>query len=166
MICSSTPFYVHNRGRYQEAIKIYSSILEYSPPKEVSAVIHKHRGMAYFSECLYPMAIEDFSAALALDSRCYRAAYFRAVVKCVQEDYGAAIEDYDLSLHINPFQVFTLYRRAQAYWHLGDYAKVLADCEAALRLEPEQPQSRNIKKARFGQAKNVGNLDIRRLLPI
>jgi len=138
--------FVHNRGRYGEAARIYSAILAENPPREVSAVIHKHRGMAYFSQSCYKDAIEDFSKALELDPRCYKAAYFRGVVKCVLEDYLGAVSDFDMSLEINPYQSYSLYRRAQAYWHLGDYPKALADCERALMIEPEQPQASALRK--------------------
>lgn len=138
--------FVHNRGRYGEAVRIYSAILAEKPPREVSAVIHKHRGMAYFSQSCYQDAISDFSLALELDPRCYKAAYFRGVVKCVLEDYLGAVGDFDMSLGINPYQSYSLYRRAQAYWHLGDYPKALADCERALMIEPEQPQASALRK--------------------
>jgi putative GTP pyrophosphokinase len=137
--------YVHNRGRYSEAIRIYGEILAEKPPKEVAAVIHKHRGMAFFSESRYEESIADFGKALEFDPRCFKAAYYRGVVNCVLEDYARAVEDFDLSLAINPFQSYSLYRRAQAYWHLGDYPKVLADCEGALKIEPEQPQAAALK---------------------
>lgn len=143
--------FVHNRGRYAEAIDIYSTILTANPPKEVAAVIRKHRGMAWFSESRYEEAIEDFSAAIKLDPKCYRAAYFRGVVHNVLEDYGSALEDYDLSLSINPYQYFALYRRAQAYWHLEDYAKTIADCDAALAIEPEREEAAALR--RLAQAK-------------
>lgn len=145
--------FVHNRGKYKEAIRIYSAILSEKPGKEVSTVIYKHRGMAYFSESRYAEAIEDFSKALDIDPRCYRAAYYRAVVKCVIEDYPGALVDYDLSLQINPFQAYVLYRRAQAYWHLEDYPKVLADCEAALRLEPARQSVLSLKKMALDKLK-------------
>jgi putative GTP pyrophosphokinase len=138
--------YVHNRGDYDAAIKIYSDILATNPTKEVASVLHKHRGMAFFSKGNYQEAIKDFDKALELDPRCAQAAYFRGVVRTVLEEYGAALADYDLSLSINPFQHFALYRRAQAYWHIGDYAKVLSDCEAALRLEPQQRETEELKR--------------------
>lgn len=137
--------FVHNRGKYSEAIEIYTNILAVKPQREVSAVIHKHRGMAWFSESRYSEAIADFTEALNLDPRCYKAAYFRGVVHSVLEKYAEALRDYDVALAINPFQAYALYRRAQVYWHLGDYPKVLADCEAALRIEPEQPQAGALK---------------------
>jgi putative GTP pyrophosphokinase len=138
--------YVHNRGDYDAAIKIYSDILASKPAKEVGSVLHRHRGMAYFSKGKYQEAVADFNRALELDPRCAQAAYFRGVVRTVLEDYGGALSDYDLSLSINPFQHFALYRRAQAYWHIGDYAKALADCESALRLEPGQREVEELKQ--------------------
>ncbi|HOX47740.1 MAG TPA: tetratricopeptide repeat protein [Spirochaetales bacterium] len=137
--------YAHNRGDYAEAIAIYGRILENSPPKEAAAVVTKHRGMAYFSQSRYEEAVQDFSRTLELDGDCYKAAYFRGVVRSVQGQYGKAVEDFDLALRINPYQFFAIYRRAQAYWHLGDYPKVVADCETANRILPGRPEVMELK---------------------
>ena len=138
--------YAHNKGDYDGAISIYSSILETNPAVEVASVLHKHRGMAYFSQGRYEEAVADFDQALELDPSCYQAAYFRGVVRSVKAEYGEAIKDFDSSLAINPFQAYTLYRRAQAYWHLADYPKAVADCEAVLRLDPERLDADDLRK--------------------
>ena len=127
----------HNREDYERAGKVYSDILAREPPREIAAVVHKHRGMAYFSQSRYAEAIEDFSASLRLDPSCYKAAYYRGVVQSVLQDYDRAIEDFDLALSIHPYHFYSRYRRGMAWWHVGDYVQALADSEAALKLEPE-----------------------------
>jgi len=138
--------YAHNRKNYKRAIAIYGAILQRKPSRESAAIVYKHRGMAYFAESFYEEAVRDFGEVLELDPECYKAAYFRGVVRSVSEDYGKAVEDFDRSLKINPFQFFTLYRRAQAYWHIGDYPKTLADCESALKINPEDEQALELKR--------------------
>jgi len=127
----------HNQNRFNEAINQYTKILELKPDKTILAIIYKHRGMANFACSQYEQAINDFSSALELDSKSYKASYYRGVVKSVLKQYSQAIDDYTLSLTINPYQSFCLFRRGQAYYHIGDFPQGLADCENSLALEPE-----------------------------
>ncbi len=135
----------HNRNEYKKAIGIYTCILSRKPSAEIAALIHKHRGMAYFSESKYKEALSDFSRTLELDSQAYKAAYYRGVVHSVLADYSSAVKDFELALEIHPYHFYSLYRRSQAFYHLGDFPKALADCESALRLDPENEQASKMK---------------------
>jgi len=143
----------HNREDYSRACSIYSDILSREPPREIAAVVHKHRGMAYFSQSRYEEAIADFSAGLKLDPACYKAAYYRGVVRSVLLDYGSAITDFDLALSIHPYHFYSRYRRGVAWWHLGDYVQALADCEAALKLEPDSAPATRLKALALARLK-------------
>lgn len=135
----------HNRDDYAAAVETYTCILSRGPKSEIAALIHKHRGMAYFAQSKYEEAVSDFSRTLDLDPRCYKAAYYRGVVQSVRADYPAAVRDFEIALDIHPYHFYSLYRRSQAYFHVGDYPKALADCEAALRLDPENEQASKMK---------------------
>ena len=126
----------HNENRYEEAMIIYSRILELNPVKKISSLIYKHRGMAYFAQSRYQEAVDDFTIALAHDVKSYKAAYYRGVVRSVLRLYSEAIDDYTLSLELNPYQAFCLFRRGQAFYHIGDYPQALSDCEGSLAIEP------------------------------
>ncbi len=143
----------HNRGDYLHAIDIYSHILAMNPKPEIRALIHKHRGMAYFAESRYDEAIEDFSTTLAHDDKAYKAAYYRGVVQSVKLNYAAAIDDFNLALAMHPYHFYSTYRRAQAYYHLGDYPKALADCEEALQLDPGNEFLKRLKKMTLARLK-------------
>lgn len=138
--------YAHNQGNFEEAIALYTRIIETSPPVTVAAVIYKHRAMAYFAESRYEEAIQDFSRALELDPKSYKAAYFRGIVYAVLQRFTEAIEDYSRSLEVNPYQFYALYRRSQAYYHLGDYTQALSDCEAALRIHPDSEKAQRFRQ--------------------
>ena len=127
----------HNKNRFNEAINLYSKILELNPRKEICSIIYKHRGMAYFACSQYEQAVGDFNSALELDEKSYKAAYYRGVVHSVLKQYLQAIDDYTLSLTINPYQPFCLFRRGQAFYHIEDYPQALCDCENSLALEPQ-----------------------------
>ncbi|MDR0456265.1 MAG: tetratricopeptide repeat protein [Treponema sp.] len=129
--------YAHNKNQFEEAIALYSQILELKPEKSaVCSLIYKHRGMANFAQSKYQDAIDDFTHALDLD-RSYKTAYYRGVVRSVLKEHSEAIDDFTLSLELNPFQAFCLFRRGQAYYHAGDYPQALSDCEASLAMEPQ-----------------------------
>ncbi len=138
--------YAHNRRNYALAIGIYSAILENELPPVLASAVHKHRGMAFFSESRYDEAIADFGRALDLNPSCYKSAYFRGVTRSVTGEYGAGIDDFSHSLRINPYQFFALYRRAQCYWHIGDFPKALADCEESLKIDPDSREARELRR--------------------
>jgi putative GTP pyrophosphokinase len=128
--------YAHNKNQFDEAVALYTRILELKPKNEICSLIYKHRGMAEFAQSRYDDAIADFTRALDLE-KSYRIAYYRGVVYAVLKRYAEAIDDFTLSLQISPFQAFCLFRRGQAYYHIGDYPQALSDCEAALAMEPQ-----------------------------
>ncbi|MBU1080320.1 MAG: tetratricopeptide repeat protein, partial [Spirochaetes bacterium] len=135
----------HNRADYVRAIDIYSHLLAMDPKPEIRALIYKHRGMAFFAESRYDESMEDFSATIEIDPKCYKAAYYRGVVHSVKQNYSAAIDDFNDALVIHPYHFYSTYRRAQAYYHVEDYPKALADCDAALELEPDNESLRKLK---------------------
>jgi putative GTP pyrophosphokinase len=131
----------HNGNRFEEAIALYTRMLDMNPGPSIAPLIYKHRGMAYFAQSQYREAIEDFTRSLELEKDSYKSAYYRGIVRVVLEQYQEAIEDFTLSLTIHPYQSFCLFRRAQAWYHLGDFPQALADCESAITLWPESPVS-------------------------
>jgi len=128
----------HNQNRFNDAIALYSRILEITSEKMVCSLIYKHRGMAHFACSQYDEAIDDFTLSLELDAKSYKAAYYRGVVNSVLKKYSQAIDDFTQSLSINPYQPFCLFRRGQAYYHIGDFPQALSDCEASIGLEPQK----------------------------
>jgi tetratricopeptide (TPR) repeat protein len=129
--------YAHNRGLFSNAAAYYSTILSLDPDVKTTAMIYKHRGMAFFAQSHYEEAIKDFNQALLLDEKSYQAAYYCGVVRLVLQQYAAAIDDFNTAIAINYFQPYCFYRRAEAYYHLKDHPQALADCESALALAPE-----------------------------
>ncbi|MDR0312458.1 MAG: tetratricopeptide repeat protein [Treponema sp.] len=125
----------HNKRKFQQAIALYTQILEIDPEDDIKALILKHRGMAFFARSHYKDAIADFAKALELDPASHKAAYYKGIVHAVLRQYTEAVNSFNVSLKINPFQHYCLYRRGQAYYHLEDYPQALADCEASLALE-------------------------------
>ena len=144
--------HAHNKNHFVEAISIYTRILEMKPAQAVSALIYKHRGMAYFARSHYEEAISDFSQSLKLDPKSYKAAYYQGIVYSVLGRYPQALDAFNGALEINPYQAYCLYRRGQAYYHLEDYPQALGDCEAALALEPFE-SARKFRELVLGKLK-------------
>lgn len=126
----------HNREDYDRAVHFYGQIIGQSPGSAAAAVVYKHRGMAYFAQSRYRQAEQDFTSCLELDPSCYKAAYYRGVVKSVLQDHPGAVADFTRALDIHPYHFFSRYRRALAWWRLGDAAQALSDCEIALHVQP------------------------------
>ena len=128
--------HAHNSGDLNHAISIYSQILESQPePSDpVLAVIYKHRGMAYFANSDYDLALSDFEKSVKYDEKGFRALYYMGIVYSVKELYEKSIECFSKSLDINEFQSHARYRRAIAYSKVGDYSKALTDLAAAESL--------------------------------
>ncbi|MDR2543374.1 MAG: tetratricopeptide repeat protein [Treponema sp.] len=137
----------HNQKRFNEAINLYSRIIELKPDRDIiCSIIYKHRGMLYFACSQYEQAIDDFNSSFSHDPTSYKAVYYRGLVRSVLEQYSQAIDDYSLSLSINPYQSFCLFRRGQAFFHCGDYPKGLSDCESSLALDPDNESVISFKK--------------------
>ena len=128
--------HAHNTGDLAKAIEIYTQIIESSPrpPAVVLSVIHKHRGMAYFTESEYQKALEDFQASSLHAPKNFRALYYEGIVYGILGDNAAAIDRFSKSLSINEYQSHAFYHRAQAYYEKGEYESALCDIRAAEKL--------------------------------
>ena len=126
----------HNAGNLEQAVVIYSKILEALSPndKTIIAVIRKHRGMAYFSMNNFDAALQDFDISLQYDPKAFRTYYYKGIVCAIQKNYEWAIQNYTKSLEINEFQAHTYFRRAMAYYEIQEYEKSMNDLNNALNL--------------------------------
>jgi len=131
----------HNDGRYDEAIAIYSAVLDTEPQGRLAVILLHHRGMAHFASSAYERALADFTRASEIDPANTRSFYYRASVHRVLGDLERALADLDRSLELNPFEFEALYARSQVERELGDFGRALADCDAALRIDPDSSEA-------------------------
>ncbi|MBQ4378213.1 MAG: tetratricopeptide repeat protein, partial [Treponema sp.] len=126
----------HNHGDLDKAVEIYSIILnsEPTPPAPVLAVIHKHRGMAYFAQNNYTASLEDFQASVVSDPNGYRSYYYIGIVLSIMNKHEEAIQAYSESIRINEYQSHAHFRRAVSYYKLGDFDNALKDLTDAQSL--------------------------------
>lgn len=134
--------HAHNQGNLGEAVDIYTKILDAVPgaDRNVLAVIHKHRGMAYFAMNDYEAAVADFDESIKYAPDVFRTYYYKGIVFAIQQKYEEAVSSFTKSLELNKFQAHTHFRRASAYFELHEYEKSLSDLNMALNLgiEPEE----------------------------
>lgn len=135
--------HAHNTGDITRAIYIYTKILEASPRpnKIVLSVIHKHRGMAHFTQNNYNNALKDFKASYDLDKNNFRAVYYEGIVYSIQKKYKEALECFTKSLQINKYQSHAFFRRAIANYELNDYESAMNDLATAKKLGLEDKES-------------------------
>lgn len=138
----------HNKGNLDEAILIYTKILEATADgdKNVIAVIRKHRGMAYFAKNDFENALSDFKESEKYDPSNFRIFYYEGIVYSVQRNYEKAVECYSKSLELNAFQAHTNFRRALAYYELQEYEKSMKDLDSALKLGMPEDECKGLQE--------------------
>ncbi len=111
----------HNIGNLDKAIIIYSKILESNPTPNniIMSVIHKHRGMAYFSQSNYENAKFDFEQSVKFDPNGFRSYYYCGIVCSVLNEEKNALEYFDKSLEINQYQAHVHFRKALSLYNLN-----------------------------------------------
>lgn len=127
----------HNRGNYDEAIRIYTGILQRDVRTDIRTVILTHRGMAYFSSGKSNEALKDFNRAMELDPKYTKARYYRAVHARTEGQYQQALEDLAECIHLDPYDPEYLTARAETYAAAGDVPASIAECKAVLRIAPD-----------------------------
>ena len=138
--------YAHNQQQFKKAISIYSRILQQDPKAHIQAIVHIHRGMAYFAESDYENAIADFSRTLELDDDNWKAYYYRGVVKRLLGRHDEALCDFNAGLSVDGFQFDTLFARAQLYFERGEFERTLEDCVTALNVFPDSPEVLDLQR--------------------
>ena len=140
--------HAHNEGNLEEAVDVYSKILEAISPdeKNVIAVIRKHRGMAYFSMNKFGDALEDFKISIEKDPKAFRTYYYAGIVYSIQKEYEKAIDCFNKSLEINKFQAHTYFRRAKDYFELKEYEKSMNDLNSALNLGMDEQECKPLQE--------------------
>ena len=140
--------HAHNLGHLDEAIMIYTSILnaEPKPPVPVIAVILKHRGMAYFAQSCYQEALADFDESLKNDPKSFKALYYKGIVYSVLGENEKALISFTKSLELNEYQSHVRYRRALVYYGMKKYKEAMDDLASAKKLGLDDDDCKILRK--------------------
>ncbi|MDR1785083.1 MAG: (p)ppGpp synthetase [Spirochaetaceae bacterium] len=139
--------HAHNSGNYDEAIGIYTKIINFDPPPNdiVRSVIYKHRGMAFFGQSKYDEALSDFTRSCECDPKSFRSLYYLGIVYSIQEKYEDAVSAFDKSLGLNNYQAHVHYRMAAAKFKLQEYEEALSHLDDAKKLGLENDDTNTLR---------------------
>ncbi|EAN90290.1 hypothetical protein C3747_28g35 [Trypanosoma cruzi] len=100
------------------------------------AELHQQRGLAYRKKGDYLRAIDEYSAALRLDPKNFKALFNRGFCNDKVEDYNAAIRDYEAAMKLEPGYAYTYYNLGISYdrWG-GHYKEAIAMFDKAIALD-------------------------------
>ncbi len=138
----------HNIGNLDKAIAIYTKILESKPQpnKIIMSVIHKHRGMAYFSQNNYKGAKSDFLLSSKFDPNNFRSYYYCGIVCSVLNDEKEALKFFDKSLEINRYQAHVCFRKALSLYNLNLFDLSLDSLNEAIQHGLSDEESSKLRQ--------------------
>jgi putative GTP pyrophosphokinase len=136
--------HAHNALDFQAAVQTYTDILDREDRAYVRAVVYIHRGMANFARSEYSLALEDFTAALALDDDNWKALYYRGMTYRSQGRLQEALADLNHCVRLDTYRYESLLARAELLLEMGDPIGTRRDAHNALRLEPESREAQRL----------------------
>ncbi len=121
-----------NKDMYDEAISLLSQVINKNPLNETALLL---RAAAFKEISLFPQAIEDYSALIALNPQ---AIYYnrRGLIYEELENWLEAQKDYTSSLELNPSWSISYNNRGYVNMKMGKYDNAKKDFELALKYSP------------------------------
>jgi lipoprotein NlpI len=124
-----------------ELLLVASELLEKVTQKagfssELLASIYIRRGVAYFLNKEYRLAIEDFERAITLVPKFIWAYGLRGIAYYLLNEYQLAIVDFDRALELDPNYVWAYAGRGFAYGYFKNFEQAMEDFDSAFALDP------------------------------
>ena len=104
---------VHQIRVWRDPVSLWDRVLAVYPTNV--PMVFRNRGEAHYKAGDYAKAIEDYTSAIRLDERDYRAYSARGIVRLMSGRYEAALADFDHALSIEPGYDEALYYRGLAF---------------------------------------------------
>lgn len=139
--------HAHNTGELDHAINIYTRILQSEPAPSaiVLGVICKHRGMAYFAQSNFELALVDFKKSVEYDPKNFRSYYYIGITYSVMNDEASALLYFDKSLSLQEYQPHVYYRKACSLFHLKDYAASMTELTKCQTLGLDNDECKQLR---------------------
>jgi formylglycine-generating enzyme required for sulfatase activity/Flp pilus assembly protein TadD len=113
------------------------------PAEPVSAEDYVNRGETKIDAGNYDAAIADFTKAIELDTKNFRAYDDRGIARYSKGDYDGAISDYTKAIELNP-KVSSVYdNRGSTREQKGDHDGAFADFSKAVEVDPADGGAQN-----------------------
>lgn len=127
--------------QFEQAIRFYNEAIRIKPD---FATPYYNRGLAYFDQKQYEMALEDFEKAKQTLSDIDRLALWEILIMrgralYLLKRYEEALADYNQALEIKPGDVGGLNNRGITYKRLKHWQKATEDLEKAISIDPQDP---------------------------
>lgn len=88
----------------------------------------------------YKLSLEQFTKAIAINPRCFKAFFNRAFTYNLMKNYSQAIADYTTANSINSKSPYAYYNRGIIYSKIEEFSKALEDFTVAIRLLPSRSE--------------------------
>ncbi len=108
--------------------------------RRLAAWAHNRRGELRAEAGQTDSALDDFQAAISLDSTCSLAFHNRAVTLAQQNQFAAALRDFNRVIELNPGLAVAYCNRAELLATLGRMDEAIADYNQAVESLPDDAQ--------------------------
>ena len=119
-------------GEYGAAIHSYSCIVIKIDPDYIQA--YTNRAVAHTIRREYDLAIEDYTAALSINSSFVPAYNNRGILHTIREEYDEAIADFERVMDLDSGYVLAYLNRGIVYAAQDEYDAAIADFEQVIAL--------------------------------
>jgi tetratricopeptide (TPR) repeat protein len=116
-----------------QKIYLYSKAIDYD--SNFTAAFN-NRGICYFENNNYELAINDFKIVLKTDSSNAIVYNYIGNIYLKLEDYHLAIDYYSISLKLSLDNISVLINRGLCYYKMGEYMLAISDFTAAININP------------------------------
>jgi len=126
-------------GKSQDAIDIYTSILENENIEDSQEESHFQRGLCHMDLDNYKEAISDFTESLILNPDSVR--YFESRGEAFENLslYDSAILDYSRAIELSPTKANNYFNRGNIYAKLNQYGLSMTNYYKGLKLSSSEP---------------------------
>ncbi len=120
---------LYNLRRYDDAIKLYDTILD-REPTDIGSLFYRAGAQQQKSDT--QAAMRDYREIIKIDPTDAMGYMMRATAFKILDDLDEAVKDYDLSLELAPQEASTYLARAGAYIMMQQYEKAIEDYTSAI----------------------------------
>ncbi|GCA71998.1 TPR repeat-containing protein YrrB [Microcystis aeruginosa NIES-2519] len=125
--------------RYDEGLAAITQAIDLAP----RAAWYSNRGIIYYKQQKYDLAISDYSKAIEINPNYAQAYVNRGNLYSDLQKYDLALSDYNKAIDINPNDAYAYNNRGVLYSDLQKYDLALSDYDKAIRINPNYAMAYN-----------------------
>ncbi len=119
-------------NRYDEGLAAINQAINLAP----RAAWYGNRGILYYNQQKYDLALSDFSKAIDINPNYANAYNNRGNLYSELQKYDLALSDYSKAIDINPKFAMAYYNRGVLYYNQQKYDLALSDWTKAIEINP------------------------------